>query len=701
MNRIKRLIYLPLNIGWLFSCSAFGQSELLSLQAANIEEVIITASQSRRSLVELPYSAHLLDETFLARQQPRNMPEALNNLPGVLVQKTANGQGSPILRGFTGYRTLTLIDGVRYNNAVYRDGANEYFSLIDSQTLAGIELLSGPGSTLYGGDAIGGTLNLITKAAPIDQHVNDAVNLSGQQSYRYSSAEQSRISRTELAVGSQTLALLVGYSRKEFSNIKSAGLGEQPKTGYAEDAFDLRIDYLVNDNWAMTLLHQTLQQDEVWRTHSTIFAKSFAATSVGTDLRRVKDQRRSLTYLKLKGEDFESIFSAIELTLSSQSWDENGNRIKSNAEGIVDYFDSRMNGFDLQLYQTFDNYSLVYGVDYYQDQVDSGRVDQNVDGSVKQVRVQGPIGDDAQFDIYGAYIQLDYTVTEQLNLTFGSRYTKIRIDIGQFEDPATAAARSISDAWSSMVSTVRFSYAFDVYPGLHFWGGISQSFRAPNVADMSRFGKSRSNETEIAATDLDPEYFLTYELGLKRRGAKTEFSSSYFYTAIGDYITSTPTGNIRDGLIEVSKTNSSKGAVEGLELQISYFLADGYTLSGNLTWLEANLEGEPMTRIMPFTTNVKLAWASNEDAGWWWEIGLQHANKATRLSAGDKSDTQRIPPGGTPAYTLFDMRAGRQFGDHIQLIVSLDNMTNEAYRRHGSGTNEPGRGLSVGFSASF
>ena len=116
-----------------------------------------------------------------------------------MVQKTAHGQGSPFLRGFTGYRTLTLIDGVRYNNSIYRDGPNEYFSLIDFNSVEQIKLLNGPAGVLYGSDVIDGTLNLQTKSS----RFADAQRryFRGSQDYRYSTADDSHLASTELDFG--------------------------------------------------------------------------------------------------------------------------------------------------------------------------------------------------------------------------------------------------------------------------------------------------------------------------------------------------------------------------------------------------------------------------------------------------------------------------------------------------------------------
>jgi hemoglobin/transferrin/lactoferrin receptor protein len=246
------------------------------------------------------------------------------------------------------------------------------------------------------------------------------------------------------------------------------------------------------------------------------------------------------------------------------------------------------------------------------------------------------------------------------------------------------------------------------------WVGVSQSFRAPNIADLSRFGKSRSSETEVAATELDPETFLTYELGLKRSGRHLDYTASVYYTRIDDFIASTPTGRTVDGLTEVSKQNAGSGYVRGIELTGDYWLSEQWRVSGNVTWLEGELSAylvsgddaftpalltdEPMSRIMPLTTSLALHWT---DGDRWAQLQWRAQAKADELSSGDKADTQRIPPGGTPAYQLLNLSGGQQLNEQLKVTLALNNILDEAYRSHGSGSNEPGRGLVLGLEVVF
>lgn len=682
------------------------KTKTVATSITKLDPIVVSATRRDVRTKDAPHSVYVQEADQLSHKQARNLPEALAQTPGVLVQKTANGHGSPFIRGFTGYRTLTLLDGIRYNNSVYRDGPNEYFSLIDLGSIESLTLLSGPSSVLYGSDSIGGTLYLLSKQSNYDLEEPGAFFTNGVLKYRYASGEESHIARTEVNVGvGDAWGLHLGYSRKAFGNVQAAELGELPHTGYDEENIDARLDVALSSRWTLTAAHQSTDQDDVWRTHSTIYSKSFSGTDIGSDLKRLKDQKRRLDYVKFTGVKVHPSVDELTLTLSQQNWQEDGDRIKGSGSRILQGFQSTMSGFDLQLTTNTPFAEFVYGIDYYLDEVDSHRTDYNPDGSVDRVRIQGPIGDDATYGQFGLFAQASVPLSNRLDLDIGGRYSYVKANIGKYEEPISGTAASYENNWSNFSSSIRVLYDLTGEDTDKIWAGLSQSFRAPNIADLSRYGKSRSTETEVAATDLSPETFLTYEIGYKKFSSHYDLTATYYYTEINDHITSTPTGRIVGGLTEVSKQNSAEGFVQGVELSGRYLLNDDFDVFGNLTWLESSLKNpvsgifEPISRTMPFTTTAGVNWIPNDR--YWLTASATYVEDADQLSEGDMSDGERIPPNGTPGYFLLNLYGTSQVTDTVQLNLALNNILDEAYRTHGSGSNEPGFGVTVGIEVTF
>ncbi len=692
----------------IVTLTMFQLSQYSHAQEANFEELKaseVTGTIVSGSWIAQPYTTTNIELTHLLSKETRNLTESLKYSPGVMIQKTGNGQGSTFIRGFTGYRTLALIDGVRYNNSIYRDGPNEYFSLIDKEGIESIELIQGPSAIAYGNESVGGTLNLKTKST--DYLNREGFYYKNDARYRFSSAEQSNQGRVNHELGEGGLwGLKLGLGANNYGDLRSADIGKQANTGYKEKSFDMRFDKAINDQWQFRLVHQQLRQDDVWRTHSTVFGTSFAGTTIGSDLRRQKDQSRTLSYLQLDGKLHTKWADTMSINLSSQSLKEDGDRILGNGKRNEEYLASKMWGIDLEFDKSINDLQLEHGVDFYQDHVDSDRLDTSADGLTKIQRIQGPVGDDSIYSQLGIYEKVDWSLNEKFNLSLGTRYAYIAANVGRYEDPVSGNAASYEDQWSSLTNSASISYSIDKADTTRLWTGINQAFRTPNIADLSRFGASRSNELEIAAIDLKPEKFLSYEIGVKTESDRFTSGTSFYYTHINDYISSTPTGNIRDGQTEVSKQNSSTGYVQGVEIFTSYQINDSLSLWGNTTWVYGELENpntrlkEPLSRLAPPMLNTGLDWKSRDEK---WKAGLaiQLALRADHLNEQDRNDTQRIPPGGTPGYFKIDAYTNYAWNDHLNIQLGINNILDEAYRIHGSGLNEPGFGLNIGVTTSF
>ncbi len=129
-----------------------------SLPSQTLGEVVITANRYGSLQIKTPEAIRVIDNKSIQNFQIRTAPEVLQITPGVFVQKTNHGGGSPFLRGLTGNQTLLLVDGIRLSNATVRYGPNQYFNTIDVFSIEKIEVLRGGGSVQYGSDAIGGTI---------------------------------------------------------------------------------------------------------------------------------------------------------------------------------------------------------------------------------------------------------------------------------------------------------------------------------------------------------------------------------------------------------------------------------------------------------------------------------------------------------------------------------------------------------------
>ena len=174
-------------------------------------------------------------------------------------------------------------------------------------------------------------------------------------------------------------------------------------------------------------------------------------------------------------------------------------------------------------------------------------------------------------------------------------------------------------------------------------------------------------------------------------------------------IVRTPTGKVIEDELEVIKKNGSEGHVYGIELDASYRISDRFSAFGSFAFNDgmadtfpdssASSRSEPVSRLLPPSGIFGLRYELSDSQ--WLEMSSFIAAKQDNLNTRDKGDTQRIPPDGTPGYAVFNLRYGFQISEQLLLTLSLENITDEEYRIHGSGQNEPGINFIFGASMTF
>jgi len=671
---------------------------------------IVIGRRIEDDIVEVPSTVEALSENYLARRRAyRTLPEALAEVPGVLVQKTSRGQGSPYIRGFTGFRTLLLVDGIRLNHAAMRSGPNQYWGTVDPLTLDRIEVFKGPASVLYGSDAIGGTVNAISRS-PVVLNSPDYREEDGYRLYlRHSTAERSLTSRYEYNRAlTRNSAALLGLTTRDFGNLQAGGdTGSLPETGYDELDGDAKVILYPSEDLEVVLALQSVKMNDTPRTHSTIYSRSYRGTTIGSDLRRDFDQRRRLAYIQANWEPGSpGLLDRVTLSLSSHQHDETEKRIRSNGR-------LRRQGFNDDVFGTFVQGEsetsiglLTLGVEYYRDSIDSFFSEYEVDGSLRVQRPRGPIADDATYDLLGIYAQDVFSLSDRLELTAGGRLNYASADAAVVDpDPADAnVIGPVSENFSAAVGSLRATYRLEA--GWSLYGGVSEGFRAPNLSDLTRFDVSRSGELEVPAPGLKPEQYTSLELGTRFFGDNFEAYAAVHHNFIDGLIVRSPTGEVIDGLPVVTKENTSDGFVRGLELGGSWLVAERLSLFGALAWLDGETDNpttgnpEPLSRLMPLTGLLGIRWVSEDDS-WWVEGTLTMVKRQDKLSARDAGDTQRIPVGGTPGFSVISIRGGKELFDDCDLFLGLENIADKDYRNHGSGQNEPGLNAIMGLDWKF
>ena len=676
----------------------------------DLDPLVVVATRTERASFDAPAIVDVVTRRDIDEAQYRSVPDIFREVPGVAVQKTGYGQGSPYIRGFTGFRNLLLIDGIRLNNSVFRDGPNQYWNTIDPFSIERIEIVKGPSSVLYGSDAIGGTVGVFSRG-PFDVDSDgEGVTADGRAIVRLSTAERSFVGRGEIAVDSGSdFGVYGGGTYRNYGDLRS-GSGVQPETGYREWDADSKIVFDLSESWALVGAYQAVHQYDAWRTHKTIHGFPYAGTTVGNELKRSLDQDRQLGYVQLRGMDFDGPLESAGLNVSWQLQSEERNRIRSDGRQDIQGFDVNTLGLWGQASFATDLGTLTTGFEYYRDWVSSYRRNYAANGSRQPDSIQGPVADDSTYDLFGVYLQDEIPFGRCFDLVIGGRWNWAQVDAGRVEDPVTGDVFSISENYSALVGSARGVVHLDDSRHWNFFGGVSQGFRAPNLSDLTRLDSARSNEIETPSPGLEPERFLAYETGLKASYDTLFAQGSWYWTTIENQIIRQPTGRIVQGDREVTKVNAGRGYVQGVDISATWNPHPNWKAFGSFSWVEGEgdtyptadpvVVREPLSKLQATEGQVGLRWQTIDNAVW--IEGVVTMVQAQRhLSSADRRDTQRIPPGGTPGYTVASLRGGWQATHALGITVTLDNLTNKNYRVHGSGVNESGFNAILGIEWRF
>ena len=156
--------YIALGLATLGLCSpSVAVADAATDAPITLETEQVTATRSVRDVSDVAAAVTVVDERDILRQAPQTLPEIFRGQIGTYFQQTTPGQGTVILRGLKGSQVLHLVDGMRLNNAFFRSAPNQYLALVDPYSVARTEVVRGPASTLYGADAMGGVVQVLTR----------------------------------------------------------------------------------------------------------------------------------------------------------------------------------------------------------------------------------------------------------------------------------------------------------------------------------------------------------------------------------------------------------------------------------------------------------------------------------------------------------------------------------------------------------
>jgi len=692
-------------------CDA-GAEETRTHEATVLDPLQVTAGREPESQYQVPQAVTVVTGEELAELAPQVIAQGLAYQPGAFFQQSGPGQGIVIVRGLKGSEVLHLVDGMRLNNAFFRNSPSQYVALVDPQNVDRLELLRGPGATVYGSDAMGGVMHVLT---PEERFDGEDWGSRATLRTRYDSADLERSARAGLAAGNRTLSVASGFSFSDFGQRRLAEPGQSPDgtggvfmeervnhTEYRARAWDAKVLWAPATGHELMLSAQSLEIPELQRYFQTV-----PGYGSGPPARAIAEFRSERHFLHLRYRYALPLgaVEALEVHVARQVMNDHRlDRRQDNSRDEFTFNRSTLDGVTAQAETGLAAHRLRYGVEYYTDAVDSSAYREAPPGSGNFTYPNGtsffsPFPDGSRADDLGAWLVDEWRAGEDWRVEAGVRYGRHETDVAQGD-------RAFGARLSHDAVTGNLGLRHALTPALAWTANAGRGFRAPNLFDLALVGQRAGNRVVIANLDLEPESVVTIDTGLKLRAGTWAGEFAVFHSNYSDRIV-TVNPAFAEGTPEcpddgdaatsgcAQNQNVAESTYYGFEGGARY-AGDVFALRAtlNYTWGSQEQGGvrEPANRVPPL--NGQLGVEFRTAGGLTVEPWLFWADRQDRLDPNDRADS-RIDPTGTDGYAIANLRLGLRPAPALKLQLEFNNLLDKPYREHGSGIDGPGFGAAL------
>lgn len=664
---------------------------------------LITPARTEVTPFDSDRAAFSLDRESLDALQPDDVPDAVGTLPGVSVQRTNRGAGSPILRGLIGPQNLLLIDGVRFNTSIFRTGPNQYAALLDPGALESVELLLGPSSVLYGSDAMGGTIGYRTLALPGTAGLSGHVELAGQ------SADLA--GRVAGLVGYKS-DLLSGWARVNGAlhrRLRAGGGEEVPMSDFQQYSWATKWGLELADAWRLTAAYLGGSLPDAGRVDG--LPKG--------DVRQ-SNNLNHFGYVRLDHHARSGFLRELQVTLNAQYMGEKNKRWRcptddagtvADAAGCADLDPAvatlRSSHLDTVLalglsavargHALSDRLQITVGVDAEHEWVGSERSDDPTQ--------RGNFSDGSTYGTAGAFARVEgrpLLIPGEAEIVLSGALRGTTVFASASDVPGLGTVD-----YDFFGLTGAGSVRILLGDRLNLYASVSQGFRAPNLQETTVLGDTGST-FEIPNADLGPERSTLVEGGAKLFTSDLSLAVSVFRNGMSDAIVredATYEGQAEvDGKPVVRRVNATEATYRGVETALRAKVTADVTFQAQLSYIDGEVtdtagDEQAPRRLPPFQGGAGLSWRLTDTLA----VGadVRFAAGQTALNDGDRSDPRICgdpsganalldPCTGTPGWTSVAVGVTWLPVPDLTLRLRVENLLDQRYRVHGSGYDAAG-----------
>jgi hemoglobin/transferrin/lactoferrin receptor protein len=703
-----------------------------------LEEYVVSANRWEQNKNEVPNKISVIPSPAINFRDPQTAADLISSSDEVFVQKSQLGGGSPMIRGFATNRVLIVVDGVRMNNAIYREGNIQNVISLDPNSIESTEIIFGPGAYIYGSDAIGGVMDFHSKKALLS--TGNKPYFRAEAFARYSSADNEKTGHLDFNLGGRRIAFISAFSYSDFDDLKMGSVSHPDylRTEYVKN-IDGKDSVFVNSDPRVQRFSGYNQLNTTNKLRIKISERAdFVLSNHYSQLSDVPRYDRLIQYksgkprygdwyygpqvwsmtnaqLSLTGPN--KFYDQLRMIASHQNYRESRHDRSFSKTSMNEQFEKvkiwSLN-IDADRKIKSENNQLFYGIEVVTNDIHSDANTRDIiTGITEPAGSRYPNGINKYMSVSG-YAGFKARLSEKIMLNTGLRYNYVTLhstiaDNSWYNFPFTEIDIKNGAVTGAAGIVLRPSEKTQININ------ASTGFRAPNLDDAGKVFDSAPGVVVVPNPGLEPEYAYNLDLGIAQDiGTFLHFEITGFFTYLNNAI-------VRDDFL----LNGEDSIMYGGEMsRVQAMVNTGYAISYGVSMdMLANI-----TRHFSLRSSLNITEGEEKDG-----VPLRHATpvfgsthlifEKVRVKAdlyalynGPRKYTD-MPPSEilkpymyatdsdgnpwSPGWCTLNFRVSFNFSKWGSLNGAVENISDYKYRPFESGIVAPGRNFIISLRVSI
>jgi len=695
-----------------------------------IDEVVISANKLEQESTEFPSEVIAISPKTVSFAQPQTSADLLEGTGKIYVQKSQLGGGSPMLRGFAANSVLLVVDGIRMNNAIFREGNLQNIINIDPNVLEGAEVVLGPGSVMYGSDALGGVIDFHTR----EINLTRKKSFSGEGMVRFSSANLEKTAHANWEVLSKNFGWFGGFTYSSYDDLRAGSRRPVDHPDFGKR--DFYVERIIVKDSVIANKNPNIQIPSGFNQYSTIQKFKWSPGNLlsmqySFHLSNTNDIPR---YDRLVLEE-NGIPDYAEWYYGPQFWMMNSFKILSgntklwNESSITfarqDFKESRNSrrfqndtrqtqkenvtvySINFEADKKFHQHKIYYGLEYIYNDVTSTAFRENITtGETSDASTRYPDGGSQTYS-FSAFFNWKYPLVQDLlTLNAGGRYNNYSLNsaINGSEFPFN----SIENNNQSYIGNLGLVYQKN---RLKLSLLTSSGFRPPNIDDIAKVFDSEPGSVMVPNPDLKPEYSYNLEGSAEWRPSPSVLlKSTVFHNWLREaMVRSNFSFNGQDSIIyngELSNVqalvNTGQAVIYGFDVLLSFEFFQHWGIETYLNYMKSrDLEtGNSLRHTTPLFGKTSLYFQKGKTKI---EFYSRYNGKIAYkdLPPSEQNKPHLYTSDGSLSWVTFNVRSNYRISKHLDIHATMENILDKNYRTYSSGISAPGINFILSLKASF